>query len=280
MSLLMRLVWSLLLLAGCGSATLARSSPSTVSRAQLYRTGDPIYDQFFLDLYAQQTEASSASEREQALRAELGRRTESRELTPEALAAKVADRLGELAARGTHLERDVEWDEADEDAMVELSVTGTPSDADRPLLQAVEAAVRGELAVVAEMTRRRRQVEQLDLLAQALERTTDRAFGQITLAKMPEIAQNLEDSRIVIVGLKARSETVRTAARSMLKQLLSAAQAAASRFPEKPPPPLVTEPDPKNPKASEPRSRAPGSAPKPGVPRASKPAPPPRDFEP
>jgi hypothetical protein len=241
MSLLMHGLRSLLVLVGCGCAVATGSSPSTVSRAQLYRTGDLTYDQFFLELHAQQAEASSAPEREQALRTQLGRLTESREPSPEALAAKVRDRVQQLAARGTRLGLRADLDQADEDATVELAVMGTPADADRPLLEGLERTLRGELALAAEMARRQQELGRLEVLAQGLERSTDRAFGQVTLGKMPEVARNLEDSRIVILVLKARSEAVRMAARRMLKQLVRAATLEI-KVPEPPPTPAVSEP--------------------------------------
>jgi hypothetical protein len=269
-----RIAGSSLVLLLWGGCALVDPRPSAVGQAELYKTGEPTYDQFFLDLHAQQVELGDAPERELGLRTELARQIESTDVSPDALAGNVRARASSLAGAGTRLRLEADSDVEDEDASVRLEVLGTLSERDRAVVDSVAAVARGELGLLVEMTRRRHELERLGALAEGLERSTDRVFARRSVTKSREVHQNLGDARALIALLRARTESVAISARRTLKKLLRAATTAEAGSPPPPPPAPPAEPEETKPKAkpSLPRSR-PSAAPKP----AARPG---GDFEP
>ncbi len=265
--------WGLiLLLCGTGCA-LVDPKPSAVGRAELYTTGEPTYDQFFRDLHAQQVELGDAPERELGLRSELGRLVESPDVSPDALARSVKSRTSSLAGAGTKLRLEADSDAEDEDASVRLEVIGALPERERPLVEGVAAAARGELRLLVEMTRRGHELDRLGALAEGLDRSADRVFARRSVTRSREVRQNLDDARTLIALLRARTESVAIAARRTLKKLLRAATTVEAGPPPAPPaPPAEPEERKSKAKPSLPRSR-PSPAPKP----AARPG---GDFEP
>jgi hypothetical protein len=264
---------ALLLLGGCA---VLDAKTTAVGRAELYATGEPTYDQFFRDLYTQQVELGDAPARELGSRSELARRLEIRDASPDALARDVKTRASSLAGAGTKLRLEADSDVEDEDASVRVEVLGNLADQDRPVVESVATAARGELALLVEMTRRQHELSRLGALAEALERSTDRVFAARSLTKSRQVRQNLGDARALIALLTARSESVAISARRMLKKLVRAATTAETiPVPPPPPPPPPAEPEETKPKASKPiqaRPR-PSTPPKPAARPGS-------DFEP
>ncbi|HKO53129.1 MAG TPA: hypothetical protein VJV79_35710 [Polyangiaceae bacterium] len=298
---------------GLASASLSGcagfgSHESTVARGQYYASGDPYYDEFFVDLYLLQVGMAEAPKIPEA---EHQRWIQLFELEPGATPAAIERRLREealkLSRAGVHLRLDQSL-VADGPSGASTVIRSNARPKENPaatLLANVETSGTNLLHWMLTMKQRQETLDRLLLMTIRLDAGVDRTFAQAPIGKLREVKENLADAHKLIALMCSRVEAVRAESEQLLAALTHgintdngsigppmSAEAGKSESSHKP----GKAPDPSK-KASnaQPKSRPPSSAPaarpkapaaggdgdEPSKPRApsGKPAPA-RDFEP
>jgi len=297
------LLGSSALLGGC--AIFGGGGPSTVAQGQYYSSGNPQYDQYFIELYDLQVQLEAApqvppSER-QSLAQILG-------LSPETPIEGVTQRLHEEAVKlsrtGVHmrLEQSAPTDKP-EAASATIRATARPKDASLAWIERVETSATNLLRTSVQMKADGARLAKLEVDTVNLDAEVPKAFAEAHVGKQGEVKKNLADAQKLITLMKARSAEVQSECDELLANLakavntddgsLSASPAeppaeandgkkAAPRHP--PAKPAATAAKPlaaSTPQKSKPASKIEGNDEAPTrPPPASKPPPAPRDFEP
>jgi len=256
-----------LALPACG--LFASKGPSSVAQGKYFSTANPQYDEFFVAIYDLQQGLSVAPEVPESERQRLAR---ALSLPPQTALGTVAARLREepqkvghdqLLASAANLRRSMSDMQADSDALARLEVNAISLDAN-----------------------------------------VDVAFAGMRAGTRSDVKKNLADAQKLIVLMKARVSQVRTDSDLLLHATgTETPTPIAVPDPEHAPgaeakKPVVDAKKPQKPASKPVSSSAPTPAPKPAPPVAkphateseegapekpkapSKPAPPPRDFEP
>lgn len=292
-----------------GCAVFGSHSESTVAQGKYYASGDPYYDEFFVDLYLLQVGMAEAPKIPEA---ERQRWIQLLQLEPQATPAMIELRLHEealkLSRAGVHLR----LDQRPASGVPEAASTTIRSNA-RPreeptatLLANVETSSTNLLRRLFAIKQKEEALGRLELMTIRLDTGVDRAFSQAPVGKPNEVKKNLADAHKLIPLMRVRAGEVRGTTEQLLAALThgidtddgsigppigaeqpneaSREPGAASDASKK----VTGKPRSK----AKPTSAAPAAAahPKPAAasdgdeptkPRApSKPAPPPRDFEP
>ncbi|MEI9942310.1 MAG: hypothetical protein WDO69_34265 [Pseudomonadota bacterium] len=205
-----------------GCAVFGSHGDSTVAQGKYYASGDPYYDQFFVDLYLLQVGMVEAPQIPQA---ELQRLTQLLQLEPPVTPAMIELSLHEealkLSRAGVHLRLD------------QNLATGAPADARttirsnaRPkenpaaaLLANVETSSTNLLRFLSAMKQKEEALGQLDQLTIRLDAGVDRAFSQSPVGKISEVKRNLADAHKLIPLMRARAEQLRTSTEQLLAAL-------------------------------------------------------------
>lgn len=292
-----------------GCALFGPRPESTVAQGKYYASGNAYYDQFFVDLYLLQVGLADAPKLPEAERQRL---IQLLQLEPEATPATIELRLHEealsLSRAGVHLRLDQSSLTADpEAARTAIRSNARPrQDPALTLLTTVETSSGNLLRWALTMKQKEDALGRLDLMTIRLDAGVDRAFSQAPVGKPSEVKKNLADAHKLIPLMRARAEAVRASTEQLLAALThglntddgslgppldpsktetppdaGAAADAAKKAAAKPHPkakPASAAPPP----AARPKSPAAGGdSDEPAKPRpASKPAAPPRDFEP
>jgi len=291
-----------------GCAVFGSGSESTVAQGKYYASGDPYYDEFFVDLYLLQVGMAEAPKTPEA---ELQRWTQLLQLEPKATPATIELGLHEealkLSRAGVHLRLDqVSSPDKPEAAVATVRSNARPRENPAAALLAnVETSSTSLLRWLLTMKQKEEALGRLELMTIRLDAGVDRAFSQAPVGKPSEVKANLADAHKLIPLMRARIEHLRESAEQLLAALthgintddgsigppLVATQsngehslepAPAADAPKK----AAGKPRPKGKPASvgpaaQPKPKpATGDSDEPAKPRASKPAPPPRDFEP
>jgi len=292
-----------------GCALFGSHGESTVAQGKYYASGNAYYDEFFVDLYLLQV---SMAEAPKTPRAEALRLTQLLQLEPQATPAMIEQRLHEealsLSRAGVHLRLD-QSSLADRPESARAVIRSNARPKENPaaqLLATVETSSTTLLRWLLTMKQKEEALGRLDLMTIRLDASVDRTFSQATVGKPSEVKQNLADAHKLIPLMRARSEAVR----SNTEQLLAALTHGINTDDGSIGPPLVADPanaassgetnaapDATKKPAAKPRPKAkpanaaPAPHPKPPAAAAdsdapakprtsSKPAAPPRDFEP
>jgi hypothetical protein len=293
-------------LAGC--ASFGSHAESTVAQGKYYASGDPYYDEFFVDLYLLQVGMAEAPKLPEAERQRwIVRFRLEQSASPATIELRLREEALKLSQAGVHLRLD------------QNSVTGAEGAASttirsnaRPkegpaaaLLASVETSSTNLLRWLLTMKQKEEALGRLDLMTIRLDAGIERAFSQAPGGKPSEVKENLADAHKLIPLMRARAHAVSASTEQLLAALTHGINTDDGSIG---PPILAEQPksegarepgaalDPPKKPAGKPRpkgkpaSAAPAPRPKPKAsdgdgeepakPRPSKPAPPPRDFEP
>ena len=293
-----------------GCAVFGSHGESTVARGKYYASGDPYYDQFFVDLYLLQV---SMVEAPKIPEAELQRLTQLLQLeppvTPAMIELGVHEEALKLGRAGVHLRLDPGLPVSPPEAAT-TTIRSNARPKENPaaaLLASVETSSTNLLRFSLAMKQKDEALGQLEQLTIRLDAGVERAFSQSPVGKISEVKRNLADAHKLIPLMRARAEQLRTSAEQLLAALTHGIDTDDGSIG----PPIVAE-QPKSEAAHEsdaapdaakkaagkpkgkPASPAPATAPRPKPPAAdadsdapakpraapAKAAAPPRDFEP
>ena len=292
-----------------GCAVFGGSQESTVARGKYYASGDPYYDQFFVDLYLLQVGMAEAPKIPEA---ERQRWIQLFQLEPPASPAMIELRLHEealkLSQAGVHLRLDqtVVPDKPAEACTTVRSNARPKENPTAALLASVETSSTNLLRWLLTMKQKEEALSRLELMTIRLDAGVDHAFSQAPLGKPSEVKENLADAHKLIPLMRARAGAVRASTEQLLAALThgidtddgsvgppigsdaskkddahesDAAPDASKKAAKKPYP--KGKPASATPPRSKPQPTA-GDSDAPAKPRAAsgKPAAPPRDFEP
>jgi hypothetical protein len=291
-----------------GCAALGSHAESTVAQGKYYASGDPYYDEFFVDLYLLQVgmaEAPKVPEVERQLWIQW------LELEQAASPATIELRLHEEALKLSRAGVRLRLDQSSVAGTPEAASTAIRSNA-RPkenpaaaLLATVETSSTKLLRWGLTMKQKEEALGRLELMTIRLDAGVDRSFSQAPVGKPNEVKQNLADAHKLIPLMRARAGAVRDSTEQLLAALTHGINTDDGSI--APPPGAEQQksdgqhqtgstPDPPKKAADKPRpkgkpaSGAPAAHPKPKAddgegegpakPRAAKPAPKAPDFEP
>jgi hypothetical protein len=291
-----------------GCASFGSHAESTVAQGKYYASGDPYYDEFFVDLYLLQVGMADAPKLPEA---ERQRWIVRFQLEPDASPATIELRLHEealkLSRAGIHLRLD-QNSVATAPQAPSATIRSNARPKDEPaasLLAAVETSSTNLLGWLLTMKQKEEALGRLELMTIRLDAGVDHAFSQAPVGKPNEVKENLADAHKLIPLMRARARAVRASTEQLLAALTHGINTDDGSIG---PPILAAQPnsegaretgaalDPPKKAAAKPRPKgkpggpapAPHAKPKtdngdgdePAKPRATKPAPPPRDFEP
>jgi hypothetical protein len=294
-----------------GCASFGSRTESTVAQGKYYASGNPYYDEFFVDLYLLQVGMAEApklpeAERQrwiQLLKLEPG-------ATPAAIELGLHEEALKLSRTGVRLRLDQSLPVSGNTGAASTRIRSNARPKEEPaatLLATVETSSTELLRWGFTMKQKEDALSRLELQTIRLDAGLERAFAQSPVGKPNEVKENLADAHKLIPLMRARAEAVRTST----EQLLAALTHGINTDDGSIGPPIVDEPlksegaheagsasDPAKKAAGKPRPKgkaaspaaAPQAKPKaadgdgdePKKPRATsgKPAPRPRDFEP
>lgn len=249
-----------LLLAGCG---VFGSGPSTVAQGKYYSSGNPQYDQYFIQLYELQVQMEAAPQvpptERQNLAQILG-------LSPETPAEGIAQRLREEATKlsrsGVHmrLEQNTPADKP-EAASAAIHATARPKDASLAWIERVETSATSLLRTSQQMKADSAALAKLELDTVNLDADVPRAFAEAHLGKQAEVKKNLADGQKLIPLMKARGTEVQSECDELLADIAKAVNTDDGSL-NPPPAEPAPEPkeDPKKPPAKRPVAKPAGAA--------------------
>jgi hypothetical protein len=292
-----------------GCAVFGGGGPSNVAQGKYYSSGNPQYDEFFIELYQLQLKMADSPRVPDAERQSLA---QALTLSPETPTDGVADRLHEEAEKLSRsgirmrLEQTPSEDKP-ENASATIRASARPKDeASAALISKVETSATNLLRTTSEMKAALGLLAKLEVNAINLDADVPKAFIAAHVGKQSEVKKNLADAQKLIVLMKARGDQVRTQCEELLARLAKAVDTDDGSLSAPQPEPASLAPSTANepkkgakahakPKAA-PSAAAPSAAakPKPAAPAKpasedeapakpaapSKPAPPPKDFEP
>jgi len=195
------------------------SSQSTVARGKYYPSGDPYYDEFFVDLYLLQVRMAEAPKTPERARLAL---VQLLRLEPQASPAAIEQRLREealkLSRAGVHLRLDQSsvGDRPDTAVTVIRSNARPKEDPAAALLTGVEASSTNLLRSVLTMKQETEALGRLDVMTIRLDAGVDQAFAQAPFGKLSEVKKNLADAHKLLPLMRARAEEVRKSSEQLL----------------------------------------------------------------
>ena len=282
-------------------AVFGGGGPSLVAQGKYYSSGNPQYDEFFIELYQLQVQMADAPRLPDGERQNLA---QALGLSPDTPAEGVSQRLREetlkLSQTGVRLRLEQNPSpEKPEAASATIRVTTRPKDnPSATLISKVETSATNVLRCASGMKAAAVRLGKLEVEGIGLDADVARAFAQARVGKQTEVKKNLADAQKLITLMKARGDDVRVQSEQLLAAIAKAVDTddgSLSAPPVEPPPPVA---DTKKAPPARARPKASGSVPAvgakpkpaptssgdddaPAKPAASsKPAPPPRDFEP
>lgn len=316
---------SLLLIGGLASGSLAGCAvfgsqrESTVAQGKYYASGDPYYDQFFVDLYMLQVGMAEAPKVPEA---ERQRWITQLQLEPQATPAMIELRLHEAALKlsqaGIHLRLD-QSSVSDKPETASTVIRSNARPKENPaaaLLASVELSSTNLLRWQLAMKQKEEALGRLELLTVRLDGGIDRAFSQAPVGKPSEVKENLADAHKLIPLMRARAAALHANTEQLLAALThgintddgsigppigadspktdgaseanalpdGAKKASGKPHPRPKPVSAAAAPTPATKPAPTPAPKRPAAAGDSDEPTkarpATKPAPPPRDFEP
>jgi len=204
-----------------GCAAFGSPRPSTVAQGKYYASGNPYYDDFFVDLYLLQVGIADAAKTPEVERAAL---THLLELEAPATPAMIEQRLHEealkLSKTGVRLRLDVRTaGDTPEAASAVVRSNARPKEAPTAsLLAAIETSSTNLLRWSLNLKQGEEALNRLELMTIRLDADVDRAFAQARFGKLAEVKENLADAHKLIPLMRARGRQLR----ADTEQLLSA----------------------------------------------------------
>lgn len=258
-------------LAAAACLPYGQPEPSSVAQGRYFATGQPDYDEFFIQLYRLQLDLEStprklAAERTR-LAAAIGLPNDPDAAT---FRSKLVTRVDELRARG------VRFEYRREKEVAVLRVHGASPGPDHDFGQALASAVQTTTNARRKNPAWRGQHDQLPPRGVALERQVETTLAGESRGTRSDVRQNLTDAQQLLVLMGARLTRIE----EQTRELYDALEAALHEAPPPPPPEPEAEPKPQlNAGKPKPRSvkAAEGEAPTPSPPKQGTAKP---DFEP
>jgi hypothetical protein len=263
-------VWSLCvaLLATSACQLLARGGPTAVAQGRYFSTGNPEYDDFFIDLHRMQVELNEAPAQAAAPRAALAEKLEVG-LDAEVIREALKKRATELAGRSVKLAVEKP---SEPTKPLALRVTGAPSGADAELKATLDETLGKGSELKLRVGGWLKLLEELPGRATALENSVNAAFVGTSPGKREDIKKNLADAKKVVEILVTRAKDAERANTELLEAVTSAlGEAPAAASTQTAPAAEDPKPEKKTRRAPPPRPR-PARAPNP--PKADAPPPP------
>jgi hypothetical protein len=219
--------------------------PSSVAQGRYFATGQPDYDEFFIQLYRLQLDLETTPKKLAAdrtrLAAAIGLPTDS---DAASFRAKLVAHVNSLRARG------VRFQYTREKTVAELQVHGADSGADRDFGQALASAVQSATSARRKSHGWRAQHDQLPPRGVVLERNVEAAFIGESRGTRSDVRQNLSDAQQLLVLMGARLTRIE----EQTRELYDALEAALHESPPPPPPEPAPEARPQ-PNAAKPKAR-------------------------
>jgi hypothetical protein len=273
----------LALTSGGGCRLFQTQGPSDVAQGRYYSTGNPNYDEFFVRLHRMQVELKAAPETLTSIRQDLAR---GLELEPAAgtdqVRSALATKANEMSNRGATFAVDRGREPG---ARTRLAVSGTPAEADRPLVKTLEDV----LSRVGELRERsgtwQKELDWLPPAGVALDGSVEAAFVGESRATRDDVHQNLADAQKVVTLMTARKKEIDASGTEIEELFVSAF--GTKKAAEPPPPPAPAPAPAPRPRPRPAAAQAP-SRPAPAAPASDEAAPAPKpkqgtarpDFEP
>jgi hypothetical protein len=272
-------------LAGTAGCRLFQSpGPTAVAQGHYFSTGNPSYDEFFVRLYRMQVELKAAPETLGSIRRDLLRELELPPTADDAELKRTLDvKATEMRGRGTSLSVERGRDSG---ARARLSVTGTPGQADQPLVKTLDETIVRLGEVRERVGPWQKELEWLPQAGIALDGGVEAAFVGQSRATREDVHENLADGQKVVTLMVVRVKEV-DANGAALEGLLASAIGEKNVAPSEPAPAPNPRPRPA-PARRVSEAPAPPAPSKPASPAEDEPAPAPKpkqgtakpDFEP
>jgi len=219
--------------------------PSSVAQGRYFATGQPDYDEFFIQLYRLQLDLETTPKKLAADRARLAAAIDlPADSDAATFRAKLVAHVNALRARG------VRFQYTREKAVAVLRVHGASAGADTDFGQALASAVQSATSARRKSHAWREQHDQLPPRGVLLERNIEVAFTGESRATRSDVRQNLSDAQQLLVLMGARLTRID----EQTAELYDALEAALHESP--PPPPPEPAPETKSqPNAAKPKAR-------------------------
>ncbi len=277
--------------ANVSCAVFVGSGPTPVAQGKYYASGNPEYDQFFLELYETQVAMATTPERLTSARYGLADGLGvGRDLPDEVLVAHVRARVRDLADEGRIMKLEVNAEVDDEPSAAVLRTRPETRDgATRELAEPVEKVSNELLSLRALLDTNTARFDRLERRLDGLRDRADEAFVR-DITKFHEVKRNLEDATRVLAYMREQAEDQLLATTGLLDGLVQATDSSAGAFDKPapaaaPPPEEVAAPSakpappkPKHPSAA--RKPAPPKAPASSPAQATRPSPAPKPAPP
>ncbi len=256
--------------------------PSAVGQGELFRAGEPSFDEFFDLMHEEQGRLGRAQGKEKNIRKRLARKLgvkSSAKTTRLGKALAAITKKLEAAGTGVRLEISGADGTAVEEASARIATAGaTTDDKTAGLLEDVQKAASRAAQLQASMNASTRNTTDLAERLKMLEAKAETSFPDA--AQLQSVKKNLADAKELLPMMQERADSVRRRVKRLLKRLRKAAASDLSSFdapkPAPPPPRPVAPPPTPAPSPDTAPAPAPGPAPAPKPP----PPPPSSDFEP
>lgn len=275
---------------GCG--VFVNNGPTPVAQGQYYASGNPEYDQFFLELY--ETQVAMATTPERLLTARHGLADGlgvGRDLPDEVLVEHVRTRVRDLADEGRIMKLQVSAGGEDKPpAAVLRTRPETRDETMRKLTEPVEKVSNELVSLRTLLDENGARIERLERRLDGLRDRADEVFVR-DITKFHEVKRNLEDAKRVLAYMRERAEEQLLATTGLLDGMVQATDSSGGAFdrsapaadapaeeiasPSAKPAPPKRSPATRKPAASKPAASTKPAAPPPPAKPAPKPAPPP-----
>jgi hypothetical protein len=264
------------------SSVLGTSGPSPVAQGMYYSSGNPHFDEFFVVFHDSQVAMGSAGDRAKASTATLVTALGlPADTNHETLLDKTKLAADELESGGIHVRLtmpDLDSPNPPAPSAKVDTMGGTPDDAKRKIIDAIQDSANEGLKLVAELRNRKTTLTQLRVQAITLDTEVDDAFRKEGPGQKHDVHKNLQDAQKLVPLMDARADEVLRDQIGFLKSLKPAVDRNVAAFnaptapPEQPQPPEEEKPKKKKSKSS---AKSSSSAPAPAAPAPAGPG-----FEP
>jgi len=211
-----------LLLGGC--ALFGGGGPSTVAQGKYYSSGNPQYDQYFIELYDLQVQLEAAPQVPPGERQNLA---QTLGLSPETPAEGVMQRLHEEAEKLSHagvhmrLEQSAPADKPSA-ASATIRATTRPKDASLAWIERVETSATNLLRTSQQMKADGAALAKLEVDTVNLDAEVPKAFAEAHVGKQGEVKKNLADAQKLITLMKSRGAEVQSECDELLTGIAKA----------------------------------------------------------
>ncbi len=207
-----------------GCALFGGGGPSTVAQGKYYSSGNPQYDQYFIELYELQVQMETAPQVPVAERQNLAQFLGlSSETPPDGVAERVHEEAVKLNHAGVRmkLEQTAPADRPDA-ASATIRATVRPKDASLALIEHVETSATNLLRTSQQMKAAGAALAKLEVDTVNLDADVPKVFAEAHVGKQGEVKKNLADAQKLITLMKARGAEVQSECDELLSSIAKA----------------------------------------------------------